>query len=308
MVMIANLFKTLGDENKFRIIYSIKIYFSWYLPSDRRTINMKFLTKELIGYFGWTFLFTWSFWLVPLLKSYGIIGISISNDVFRIIGTFGPSIVGFIYLVKREKQRTEEVLRSILWIKASMKWISYMFFVMPFFLVISYLLARFLFQSTYELPFLTQPLLIPIAFFYILFTGGPLGEEIGWRGYALNKLLAIQTPFASSIIIGVLWAIWHIPLFLIKGTVQQQINFGFYIAYTIILSLLMTILHIKTKGSIFAAIVFHTTANLALGLFPIFTDRAGMLSIALILLIGITAILFLNRDLLFKKTKLQMNP
>ncbi|HEX2517124.1 MAG TPA: type II CAAX endopeptidase family protein, partial [Chloroflexota bacterium] len=61
---------------------------------------------------------------------------------------------------------------------------------------------------------------IPSIIILTIFAG--MGEEFGWRGFALPRLQARHTALVSSLIIGVLWGIWHIPLFLIEGTTQYQ--------------------------------------------------------------------------------------
>jgi len=45
----------------------------------------------------------------------------------------------------------------------------------------------------------------------------PLGEEPGWRGYAPPKLQCMVGPFRATILLGLVWALWHLPLFLVKG-------------------------------------------------------------------------------------------
>jgi len=64
-----------------------------------------------------------------------------------------------------------------------------------------------------------------IVYLYIfIFTA--LGEEIGWRSFALPKLQKIFTPFATSLILGLIWAVWHLPLFWIANTIQNQLPFN----------------------------------------------------------------------------------
>jgi membrane protease YdiL (CAAX protease family) len=69
---------------------------------------------------------------------------------------------------------------------------------------------------------LQRPLaILPFLAFVLLF--GPLPEEMGWRGYALH---VEWTALASSLRVGLAWALWHLPLFLIEGTYQHGLGLG----------------------------------------------------------------------------------
>jgi membrane protease YdiL (CAAX protease family) len=80
-----------------------------------------------------------------------------------------------------------------------------------------------------------------------------LGEEIGWRGFALPKLQAALAPLAASIAIGVIWAVWHLPLFFMSGMPQYESPFFAYTLYTIALSIVLTFLATHTAGSVVIA-------------------------------------------------------
>jgi uncharacterized protein len=88
---------------------------------------------------------------------------------------------------------------------------------------------------------------------------GPMSEEIGWRGYALDRLQTKWNALVSSLIFGLTWALWHGPLFLIVGNSfhESGIPFlGFLVGF-MALSILFTWLHNNTHGSIWTAIFFH---------------------------------------------------
>lgn len=88
---------------------------------------------------------------------------------------------------------------------------------------------------------------------------GPISEEFGWRGYALKRLLKHWSGFKASLILGIIWSFWHLPLFFIPGTSQNTWNYtflGFLIGVTFS-SVFYTVVYIKTNGSIWSAIVMH---------------------------------------------------
>lgn len=100
----------------------------------------------------------------------------------------------------------------------------------------------------------------------IISNSGPLGEELGWRGYALPRLLERASPLTAGLILGVIWTLWHVPAVLFSGIIYvSAADLGWFALNTIGLSLLMTALFIRTRGSVLVAGVFpHFVIN-ALG-------------------------------------------
>jgi membrane protease YdiL (CAAX protease family) len=63
----------------------------------------------------------------------------------------------------------------------------------------------------------------------IVIDPGPWGEETGWRGFALPRLLTRLPPLTAAIVLGVIRAIWHAPAFLVSGLTQSNYNFGWFL-------------------------------------------------------------------------------
>lgn len=87
------------------------------------------------------------------------------------------------------------------------------------------------------------------------------GEEIGWRGFALPNLMARFGPWSSSVILGVVWALWHLPLFFMPGMPQYQMPLAAFTIYTVALSVILTVLAQRTCGSAVIATLFHGAVN-----------------------------------------------
>ena len=153
----------------------------------------------------------------------------------------------------------------------------------------------------------SQPLAM-IALVFIMVYLYAMGEEYGWRGYALDRLQANWTPLQASLILGFIWGAWHLPLHFISGTAQEFVPVWADILVTVLISVLMTWIFINTGRSILAAMLFHWANNAAVILFPywqlggadmaaqnLWTPTAGMYIGFGVLLAAVVAVLLLFR-------------
>jgi uncharacterized protein len=92
--------------------------------------------------------------------------------------------------------------------------------------------------------------------------GSALGEEIGWRGYALPRLQARMSALSASLIIGPIWALWHLPLWLTGAPGRTPILYAAFVASVIALSVLLTWVYNSTGGSLLMVVLLHATFNL----------------------------------------------
>ncbi|HEX6302758.1 MAG TPA: CPBP family intramembrane glutamic endopeptidase [Anaerolineales bacterium] len=108
------------------------------------------------------------------------------------------------------------------------------------------------------LPLWGQVLML-LAIFILGFDG--LGEELGWRGYALPRLQEKRSPLISSLILGVFWALWHLPYMLSAGSALAGRPFILFFLNVLAQSILYTWLYNSTGGSTLLAILFHAAGN-----------------------------------------------
>jgi uncharacterized protein len=131
-----------------------------------------------------------------------------------------------------------------------------------------------------------------LSFAAFLFLLGPLPEEIGWRGYALPSLLNKFDPLVATLVLGIAWCIWHVPLFFMTGYYEP---FGgapdplLFFINILIISIFYTWIFLHTHGSILAAVLFHFSVNFTGELLPLFAEGELMRTAALALLGAIVA-------------------
>lgn len=98
-------------------------------------------------------------------------------------------------------------------------------------------------------------------FFLVVLLGGPLGEEFGWRGYALPSLQESFDWRVASLGVGLVWGVWHLPLFFIAGTSQAHIPLALFLLSVVAMSVVFARLVNRTAGSLVAALLLHTGIN-----------------------------------------------
>jgi len=110
--------------------------------------------------------------------------------------------------------------------------------------------------------------LLGVAFLlaFSIFPGSALGEEIGWRGYALPRLQARRSALGASLIIGPIWALWHLPLWLTGEPGRTPNLYAAFVVSTIALSVILTWVYNGTGGSLLLVILLHATFNLPITL------------------------------------------
>jgi membrane protease YdiL (CAAX protease family) len=133
-----------------------------------------------------------------------------------------------------------------------------------------------------------------IPFFMVMILGGGL-EELGWRGIALPELENKFNPLISSLVLSIIWSLWHLPLFFIKGTNQYGCSFLIFYLGVMGLTFILTWIYNQTE-SLLICIVFHASYNMvaAMGL-PTFLVQPGEITRGLIntLLIVIVGLILL---------------
>jgi hypothetical protein len=123
-----------------------------------------------------------------------------------------------------------------------------------------------------------------VLLFFIL-TTGPLCEELGWRGFVLPRLLERFSPFNASLILGVMWGVWHLPSFFVGGMEQNEMSIPLFLLNAIFLSIFVTWVFLHTGGSVLIAVLIHFSVNFCATIIGVTLPALGVLLLAANILI-----------------------
>lgn len=115
-------------------------------------------------------------------------------------------------------------------------------------------------KGTFPAPFPFSPWYSVFAALATALMIGPV-EEFGWRGIALPLLQRRFTPFVASLVLGAVWAIWHLPAFFMSGTPQSSWSFGAFFVGVMAITLILTPMFNAGRGSLLVAFLFHFMMN-----------------------------------------------
>ena len=148
--------------------------------------------------------------------------------------------------------------------------------------------------SSFFQEILRQPNTIPIVLFLYLVQAGV--EELGWRGYLQDKLGLAIGPTRSSLIVGIIHALWHLPLFWVVGTNQINMGFGFdfivFIAFVISSAIITAWCYLGNGRSILAATLLSTIGNISFDIFAYAPGTLKHLIYVSLMVLGAGAVLF----------------
>jgi len=264
--------------------------------------------RNLFLYFVIAFVFSWLFWIPQTLVSTGLLSIpSIFADF--LCSPFNPAAFGplvsafFLTYLNEGRSGVKNLLKRGVDHKFRKIWYVPIFFLFPIITGGALLLAIISGEALPELSVLSNPFLIAVGFVYIFFLGGPFQEEWGWRGYALDRLQARWNALASSLLLGVIWGAWHLPLFFISGTIQSQTPIWGFMILILCGTILFTWLYNNTGGSILAAMLFHTMNNLSFFIFPTLeTILGGLYLLILNVAFAVAVLIIWGPKTLVRKT------
>jgi uncharacterized protein len=249
------------------------------VTAPRRGIKALLARRPLASYFIIAYAFSWLAWMPLVLSKDGAGLLSYRNPIgfytTLAIASFGPSLSAFIMTGLTEgRMGVGRLLRQLVLWRVGLRWYLFALAGLPAIMVLSVIFLPGALASFQGLAGVA-PLPMLALFVYVFFLGGPLGEEPGWRGFALPGLQRLCGPLVGSLILGPIWAFWHLPIFWIPAWNFSPtiLNILMFVVATVLFTIVMTWVFNNTKGSLFIATLVHNSFDMVVsilnGLFPI---------------------------------------
>jgi hypothetical protein len=226
--------------------------------------------RNLIFFFLITYGFSWIFWVPQALMQNGF---SLPDSFSRLFSSpfnpaaFGPLIAAAVLTLWNEgKPGFQAFLKKGVYISFQKRWLLLIFLLPPLIYGVSLCIAVMFGWMKFDLANLTNPGMLPFAFSFILFLGGPLQEEFGWRGYALVRLEKRFCVLVASLILGGLWGMWHLPAVFSNTLVVEPHSYWLLVIQITLSSVIFTWIYHNTHQSILAVLLLHTMVNLSIWL------------------------------------------
>ncbi len=181
----------------------------------------------------------------------------------------GPTLAAFLITAITEGKTGVKALWRRFWNRyLSFKWLLVTLLCYETLRLATNLTARAIDGQPYPIFDTSTPLWMIIPLFIGAFISSGIGEEFGWRGYVLPRFQAKWNALTSSIILGIIWAVWHIPAFFIPNFPLYQTNFWEWVPLILLSSVVYTWIFNNTKGSVLAVALIHAALNTSVVVMP----------------------------------------
>ena len=255
-------------------------------------------------FFILVFAITWPCWFAA--KSFPVLQIPLLY-----LGIFAPAFVAIALTARREGTAgVAALLRRLFQWNVKARWYLFAFGYMATIKLTVAVIHRVVAGAWPA--FGKDPWFVMIAAtIFSLVVLGQSGEEIGWRGYALPRLAARFGFAGASLILGVIWACWHLPLFYFPGSPINGQSFPLYLLQVIAISVAMTWLYVRTDGSLLLTMLMHAAVNNTKDIVPSYVSGAtnpwalstSLVAWLTVVLLWLFAIYFLVRMKLYTPYK-----
>lgn len=230
---------------------------------------------------------------------------------FQTAGAYGPLLAAVMVSAAMGSAELKSLFGRMTNLRFGLRWYLIVIFSnVLLYLLVAGLAGAPLMQSLADNWTLIFRLYLPALF--TIYLVNPIGEETGWTGFALPRLQKRFKPWLAAVILGVLWAIWHLPAFFVPSEMGtfNPVNFVFFVLSSIFIRILWTWVTNNAQGSGIAGILLHASSNaVSLALIPNLLPApspnqmalSGLLLLGFMLLLSVVLLLSTRGQLSYKE-------
>jgi membrane protease YdiL (CAAX protease family) len=234
-------------------------------------------------YFLLTFGYAWLIWVPSVLDGIGLdlpFDVTVYSTVAILIGAFAPLLAAITLIARTEgREGIKSFFRRAFDLRVKAIYLVIALGLPLVIHIISHYLALALgldvAQTLFPAEMSASPILLAIPYFFLMLVIGGGQEEFGWRGYALEPLQEKFGAIPASLLIGLVWGVWHLPLWFMAGDLHSAYSFFAFVMMTTSISLIYTWLYNASGKKLIVVIVFHAMNNTAAPLLPFLHGIAG---------------------------------
>lgn len=259
--------------------------------------------NPLIFFFVIAFILAWGLMGLVIAQNYGCLSLAIPVEPLLIIGSWVPNIAAFlvIVIILKRKGGIRHLVKG--WLKFNVPAFWYVVTISPLVLAA---LSILIYKLIYDVAPVAEVLYDPvglIAMIIMITITGAMGEELGWRGFALPWLQSRMSALSASIVLGVIWVLWHTPLWF-AGLGFEEFPYVAYAITGISFTVLVTWACNNSGGSLVIASLFHLTLNISVN---IIGNKALYIHAFLFMVLALIVVLVYGTSTLSKASEVPVN-
>jgi uncharacterized protein len=243
--------------------------------APRRGIKALLARYPLVSFFVMTYAFSWIVWAPWVLGQDGAkllppaLSVVLPTARYLLAAGIlaGPTLAAFIMTATTEgREGVRRLLgRLVLW-RVGIRWYVVALIGVPLIMLLGTMVYSMELPNLAALGGPSYLLSYLGSFALVTVLGGPLLEEVGWRGFALPRMEPLHGPLLASLILGVLWALWHLPEFLVPTWAASSGGGGIlsiilFTLTTITFTIVITWVFNNTRASVLLAILVHSSID-----------------------------------------------
>jgi len=232
--------------------------------------------RNPLHFFLLTFLISWGIWLPSILVGLGVdlpINAEVYTSITVIIGAFAPMISAVVLVAGRHGWKEAwRFIKEAFNLKVKPVYMASAIVIPLVLHAIVHYSARLIGLDVADTLFPKEmsltPIMIAIPYFFLMLLIGGGQEEFGWRGYALDPLQNRMGVIPASLLIGLVWGMWHWPLWVMPGDGHSTYPFLAFVVMTTSISVVYSWLYNASGKKLITPILFHAMSNTAAPLLP----------------------------------------